>query len=91
MEKIIRPACWLRELLKIYLGNDMSAVDDLISSLDDGSFDSAVDKLLGSMDKGGLSNLMKEMEAKVGSISDQDKRHLFKNGISSIQMTLDTM
>lgn len=69
----------------------MSAVDDLISSLDDGSFDSAIDKILGSLDKGGLSSLMKDMEAKTDSISDQDKRHLFKNGISSIQMTLDTM
>ena len=69
----------------------MSAVDDLIASLDSGNFDSAMDKLLGSLDKAGLASLMKEMEGKVGSIPDQDKRHLFKNGIGAIQMTMDTM
>ena len=69
----------------------MSSADDLIKSLDDGSFDSAFDKILNSLDKDGLNSLMGDMEAKVGSIPDQDKRHLYKNGIGAIKMTLDGM
>lgn len=69
----------------------MSSAEDLIGSLDDGSFDTAIDKLLGSLDKDGLGKIMGDMEAKVGSISDQDKRHLYKNGIGAIKMTIDGM
>ncbi len=69
----------------------MSSADDLIKSLDDGSFDSAFDKILGSLDKDGLNALMQDMEAKAGSIPDADKRHLYKNGIGAIKMTIDGM
>ncbi len=69
----------------------MSSADDLIKSLDDGSFDSAFDKLLGSLDKDALNALMQDMEAKAGSIPDADKRHLYKNGIGAIKMTMDGM
>ena len=69
----------------------MSSADDLILSLDDESFDSAIDQLLNSLDKDGLKSVMQEMEAKAGSIPDQDKRHLYKNGIGAIRMTIDAM
>ncbi len=69
----------------------MSAVDDLVAALDQGSFDSVMDGLLGSLDKDGLLKLIAEMNAKVAGIPDQDKRHLFKNGIASVQMTADSM
>ena len=69
----------------------MSAVDDLVAALDSGSFDTVLDGLLGSMDKAGLDKLMAEMDGKAAGISDADKRHLFKNGIASIKMTVDSM
>lgn len=69
----------------------MSSADNLIMSLEDGSFDSAFDNILSSLDKDGLNALMQDMEAKVGSIPDQDKRHLYKNGIGAIKMTIDGM
>ncbi len=69
----------------------MSAADDLIAALDAGKFDSALDALLGSMGKDDLMQLKADMESKVAGISDQDKRHLYKNGIASIQMTADSM
>lgn len=67
----------------------MISADDLILSLDDGSFDFAMEKTLDSLDQGALDSLMRDMEARVGSILDPDKRHIFKNGISAIKMTLD--
>lgn len=69
----------------------MSAVDDLIAALDDDSFDARFEGAISGMDKAGLATLKKAMEARAGSIPDQPKRHLFKNGISSIQMLMDTM
>ena len=69
----------------------MSDVERLIAALDQGKFDAEIDGLLGSLDKAGLTRLMQEMDAKTASIADQDKRHLFKNGIGAIQMTLDSM
>lgn len=69
----------------------MNSADDLIVSLDDGSFDSAMDKVLASLDRDGLKSLIQDMEAKVVSIPDQDKRHLYKNGIGAIKMTMDGM
>ncbi len=69
----------------------MAAVDELIAALDSGTFDKVLDGLLDSLDKAGLTGLMGEMNSKVDSIPDQAKRHLFKNGISSIKMTTDTM
>ena len=69
----------------------MSSADDLILSLENGSFDSTIDKLLDSLDKEGLNSVMQDMEAKAGSIPDQDKRHLYKNGIGAIKMTIDGM
>ena len=69
----------------------MSAADDLIAALDAGKFDTALDALLGSMGKDELMKLMADMESKSASIPDQDKRHLYKNGIASIKMTADSM
>ena len=69
----------------------MSAADDLMAALEAGGFDSALDGVLEKTDKEGLTNLMKEMDAKAAGISDQDKRHLFKNGIASVKMVIDTM
>ena len=69
----------------------MISAEDLIKSLDDGSFDSAIDKILASLDKDGLNSIMQDMEAKAASIPDQDKRHLYKNGIGAIKMTIDGM
>ncbi len=69
----------------------MSAMDQLIAALDDGSFDAAFEGAIDGLDKSALSGLKADMEGKIESISDQQKRHLFKNGISSIQMIMDTM
>lgn len=69
----------------------MSDVERLIAALDQGKFDAEMDGLLGSVDKAGLTRLMQEMDAQAASIADQDKRHLFKNGIGAIKMTLDSM
>ena len=69
----------------------MSAVDDLIAALDAGNFDKVLDKAMDGADKGSLESLMKDMDAKVAGIPDQEKRHLFKNGIASLKMTADSM
>ena len=69
----------------------MSAVDELIASLDAGNFDKVLDKAMDGADKGNLQSLMKDMEAKVAGIPDQEKRHLFKNGIASLKMIADSM
>ena len=69
----------------------MSAADDLIAALEAGKFDSALDALLGSLDKDGLGKLQADMESKVAGIADADKRHLYKNGIASVQMTAGSM
>ena len=69
----------------------MSAVDELIASLDAGNFDKVLDKAMDGADKGKLQSLMKDMEAKVAGIPDQEKRHLFKNGIASLKMIADSM
>lgn len=69
----------------------MSAADDLIAALDAGNLDSALDALLGSMGKDELMKLKADMESKAAGISDADKRHLYKNGIASVQMTADSM
>lgn len=68
----------------------MSAVDDLIAALDAGNFDSVLDKAMGGKDKAGLEQLMNDMAAKVEGIPDQEKRHLFKNGIASLKMMADS-
>lgn len=69
----------------------MSTVDDLVASLSTGNFDTVIDGLLDSMGKDELTQVMQDMDAKASSIADADLRHLFKNGIGSIKMTLDTM
>ena len=69
----------------------MSTADDLLAALEAGNFESALDGVLGDMDKNGLADLMNEMDAKSAGISDQTKRHLFKNGIASVKMFIDTM
>ena len=69
----------------------MSAMDDLIASLDAGNFDKVLDKAMDGADKGKLQSLMKDMEAKVAGIPDQEKRHLFKNGVASLKMMADSM
>ena len=69
----------------------MSAVDELIASLDAGNFDKVLDKAMDGADKGSLESLMKNMDAKVAGITDQEKRHLFKNGIASLKMITDSM
>ncbi len=69
----------------------MSAVDDLVAALDAGTFGSVLDGLMDGADKDGLLKLMGDMEGKVGGIPDQEKRHLFKNGIASLKMMADTM
>ena len=69
----------------------MSDADDLIAALDAGKFDSAMDALLGTMGKDDLGKLQADMESKVEAIADQDKRHLYKNGIASVQMTAASM
>ena len=68
----------------------MSAVDELIAALDAGNFDTVLDKAMDGKDKAGLEKLMNDMEAKVAGISDQEKRHLFKNGIASLKMMADS-
>ena len=69
----------------------MSALDELIASLDAGNFDKVLDKAMDGADKGSLQSLMKDMDAKVAGIPDQEKRHLFKNGIASLKMITDSM
>ena len=69
----------------------MSAVDELIAALDAGNFDKVLDKAMDGADKGKLESLMKDMDGKAAGISDQDKRHLFKNGIASLKMMADSM
>ncbi|MCZ6728859.1 MAG: hypothetical protein O7C61_04040 [SAR324 cluster bacterium] len=69
----------------------MSTTDDLLSALDAGTFDTALEGVMGSLDKNGLTQLMNEMDAKSAGIPDQTKRHLLKNGIASLKMTIDTM
>ena len=69
----------------------MNTADDLLAALDTGTFESAMDSVLDSMDKSELTKLMNEMEAKTAGISDQTKRHLFKNGTASLKMFIDTM
>ncbi len=69
----------------------MSTADDLLAALDAGTFDSVLDGALGSLDKNGLTKLMSEMDGKSAGIPDQTKRHLFKNGIASVKMVIDTM
>ena len=58
----------------------MSQVDELVTALDQGNFDSVLEGFMGPLDKDGLLKLVEQMNAKVGSIPDQDRRHLFKNG-----------
>ena len=69
----------------------MSTADDLLAALNAVTFESALDGILGSLDKEGLTDLMKEMDAKSAGIPDQTKRHLFKNGITSVKMSIDAM
>ncbi len=69
----------------------MAAVDDLVAALDAGNFDSVLDGLMDGTDKAGLLKLMGDMEGKIGGIADQDKRHLYKNGIASLKMMADSM
>ncbi|MEE8395532.1 MAG: hypothetical protein V3S29_05715 [bacterium] len=69
----------------------MGAVDELIAALDAGNFDTVLDKAMDGKDKAGLEQLMNDMTAKVAGIPDQEKRHLFKNGIASLKMMADTM
>ena len=69
----------------------MSAVDDMVSALDAGNFDAVLDKAMDGKDKAALEQLMNGMAAKVDGIPDQDKRHLFKNGIASLKMMADSM
>ena len=69
----------------------MSALDELIASLEAGNFDKVLDKAMDGADKGRLQSLMKDMDAKVAGIPDQEKRHLFKNGIASLKMITDSM
>jgi hypothetical protein len=69
----------------------MSTTDDLLAALESGTFDSALDAVIGSLDKTGLTQLMNEMEGKMAGISDQEKRHLLKNGVASLKMVIDTM
>ena len=69
----------------------MSEVDDLVTALDQGNFESVLEGIMGSLDKDGMLKLMEQMNAKAASIPDQDKRHLFKNGIASLQMIADGM
>ena len=69
----------------------MSAADDLIAAVDAGKFDTALDARLVSMGKDELMKMKADMESKSAGIPDQDKRHLYKNGIASIQMTADSM
>lgn len=69
----------------------MGSVDGLILSLDDGGFDPAIEKILESLDQEALKKLMGEMEAVAETISDPGQRHVFKNGISAIKMTIDFM
>ena len=69
----------------------MRAVDELIAALDAGNFDKVLDKAMDGADKGKLESLMKDMEGKAAGISDQDKRHLIKNGIASLKMMADSM
>ncbi|MCH8842524.1 MAG: hypothetical protein IID61_06040 [SAR324 cluster bacterium] len=58
----------------------MSQVDELVTALDQDNFDSVLEGFMGPLDKDGLLKLVEQMNAKVGSIPDQDRRHLFKNG-----------
>ena len=69
----------------------MSTANDMLAALDAGTFESALDGILGSLDKNGLTKLMNEMDGKTAGIPDQTKRHLFKNGIASLKMFIDTM
>lgn len=69
----------------------MSAVKNMIDALDDGSFETKFEGAIDGLNKSALASLMADMEGQVGSIPDQQKRHLFKNGIGSIQMIMDTM
>ena len=64
----------------------MSQVNELVTALDQGNFDSVLEGFMEPLDKDGLLKLMGEMNTKTASIADQDKRHLFKNGIASLQM-----
>ena len=69
----------------------MSALDELIASLDAGNFDKVLDKAMDGADKGSMKRLRKDMDAKVAGIPEQEKRHLFKNGIASLKMITDSM
>ena len=69
----------------------VNTTDDLLAALNAGTFESAVDDVLGNLDKDGLTKLMNEMDAKSAGIPDQEKRHLFKNGIASLKMFIDSM
>ena len=69
----------------------MNSIDDLLAALEGENFDTALDNLLGSLDKDGLSTLKSEMNSRAPAIPDPDKRHLFKNGIASIEMYLQAM
>lgn len=69
----------------------MSSANELLAALNAGTFESALDGVLGSLDKNELSELMVEMESKSDEISDQSDRHLFKNGIASLKMFIDSM
>lgn len=69
----------------------MTTVDDLITSLDDDSFEARFESMLGGLDKEGMATMMADMATKVEAIPDQQKRHLFKNGIGSLQMMMDMM
>ncbi len=69
----------------------MSTADDLRAALDAGTFEYALDGVMGRLDKDGLTQLMNEMDVKSAGIPDPTKRHLFKNGIASLKMFIDTM
>ena len=69
----------------------MSTADDLLAALDAGTIESALEGVMGSLDRNGLTQLMNEMDAKSAGIPDATKRHLFKNGIASLKMFIDTM
>ncbi len=69
----------------------MTSVDDLLAALEGENFDTALDNVMGSLDKIGLSNLKNEMNSRAAGIPDPDKRHLFKNGIASIEMYMQAM
>lgn len=69
----------------------MSAIEELMVSLEDETFEAIFEGMLFTLDKNTLAQLAKDMEAREQSVADEMKRKLFNKGITYLKKHLENM